>query len=85
MAMQNNPDFFIWPEHQPLSGVIKPSKYKADDLQKDWNHWVSMQKRGLRGLVFENTLEKDIRWTDRGVGKSQGKGKGKGKGKAEYV
>jgi hypothetical protein len=79
----NNPDFFIRPEHQPLSGVIEPSKYKAEDLRKDWNHWVSMQKKGLRGLVFENALEKDIRWTDRGVGKSQGKGKGKGK--VQYV
>ena len=60
LAVMNNPDFFIPPEHQPLSGVIEQSKYRADDLRKDWTHWVLMQKRGLRGLIFQNALKKDI-------------------------
>jgi hypothetical protein len=77
------PKFFHSTEHQPLSGVVKPSKYRADNLQKDWNHWVSMQKKGLHGLIFHNAPEKDIRWLDRGDGKS--KGKGKGKAKVSYV
>jgi hypothetical protein len=83
MSVMKNPDFFIPPEHQPLSGVVEPSKYRADNLRKDWNHWVSMQKKGLRGLIFHNAPEKDIRWPDRRDGKS--KGKGKGKAKVAYV
>jgi hypothetical protein len=85
MSVMKNPNFFIPPEHQPLSGVVEPSKYRADNLRKDWNHWVLMQKKGLRGLIFHNAPEKDIRWPDRGDGKSKGKGKGKGKVKVAYV
>jgi hypothetical protein len=83
MSVMKNPDFFILPEHQPLSGVVEPSKYHTDNLRKDWNYWVLMQKKGLCGLIFHNALEKDIRWPDRGDGKS--KGKGKGKAKVAYV
>jgi hypothetical protein len=83
MSVMKNTDFFIPPEHQPLSGVVKPSKYHTDNLRKDWNHWVSMQKKGLRRLIFHNAPEKDIRWPDCRDGKS--KGKGKGKAKVAYV
>jgi hypothetical protein len=83
MSVMKNPNFFIPPEHQPLSGVVEPSKYRTDNLQKDWNHWVLMQKKGLRGLIFHNAPEKDIRWPDRRDGKS--KGKGKGKVKVAYI
>jgi hypothetical protein len=83
MSVMKNPDFFIPPEHQPLSRVVEPTKYWAENLRKDWNHWVSMQKKGLHRLKFHNAPEKDIRWLDRGDKKS--KGKGKGKAKVAYV
>ncbi len=77
-AIIKDPDHFILAEHQPLSGVAEPSKYRAENLRKDWNHWESMQKKGLRGLVFENALKKDLRSPDY-------IGKGKGKAKAAYI
>jgi len=79
-----DPDHFIPPEHQPPSGIVEPSKYRAENLRKDWAHWESMQKKGLRGLIFENAPKKDLRsLAEHGSGKA--KGKGKGKLKAAYV
>src|SRR5882762_8250679 len=77
-AIIKDPDHFILAEHQPLSGVAEPSKYCAENLQKDWTHWESMQKAGLRRLVFENALKKDLR-------SPEYIGKGKGKAKVAYI
>lgn len=67
--------------HQPLSGVAEPSKYRADNLRKDWSHWESMQKKGISGLQFQNGLEKDMRpWQG-----TSDRRKGKGKGNAKSI
>jgi hypothetical protein len=77
-AIIKDPDHFILAEHQPLSRVAEPSKYRAENLRKDWTHWESMQKKGLQGLVFENVLKKDLRSLEY-------IGKGKGKAKVAYI
>ena len=63
----------------PPAGVEEPSKYRAEDIILNWNHWEEMQRRGDRGLVFHRALPKDVR-----AHGSRGKTKGRGRGK-KYV
>jgi len=63
----------------PPAGVEEPSKYRAEDIILNWNHWEEMQRRGDHGLVFHHALPKDVR-----AHGSRGKPKGRGRGK-KYV
>ena len=63
----------------PPAGVDEPSKYRAEDIMLNWNHWEEMQRRGVRGLVFHYALPKDVR-----AHGSRGNTKGRRRGK-KYV
>lgn len=81
--------------------LVEPSKLRAEDVTKLWQHWRGRQKDGVRAVVFAEALAKDIRphgddagWpSKKGKSKAQvkakraekGKGRAKGKGKAKYV
>lgn len=81
--------------------LVEPSKLRAEDVTKLWQHWRGRQKDGVRAVVFAEALAKDIRphgddagWPrKKGKSKAQikgkraekGKGSAKGKGKAKYV
>jgi hypothetical protein len=52
VAVMKDLDHFIPAEHQPVSGVVEPSKYHAEDLQKDCAHLEIYAEEGTPQILI---------------------------------